>query len=115
MSLGTVTMVDQIGKCFGDIAFIDRITVVGPASYSAGGYTGLLAALKLAANPDRTILGAICTSQRAASGGTALTSMTPTTYDPTLEAIQHWVSSTGAEYAGGTLAAVLFEFLVFSK
>ena len=47
MALGTLTIIETAKSPEGPV-FIDRVTLVGDASYVAGGTTGLLAALRAA-------------------------------------------------------------------
>ena len=120
-ALGAVTDLDEIGQA-GSKIYVDRISILGDADYKTGGTTGLLAALRSLRGDGRTIIGAICTAQRAAgTPNTAVTTKYQVTYDVLFDKFQLWVSATGsldaevAAGAGGTLVARVFEFLVFSK
>lgn len=113
MAIGTVTSVAAWGKSPLDPTFVDTVSVVGPASYTTGGDTGLLAGLRALSTKygARTIVAALCTE----SGGYTAEYLVAT------DLLK--VYGTGsAEKAAGTqvdsatnLSGTTFKFLVISK
>lgn len=107
MSVVTVTVIDSVAGV-GPI-FHDNVSVVGDASYSTGGSTGLAAKLRAATKDARAIIEASCFD----GSGYAVE------YHPADDKMKVFVSADGAqsaEVANATdLSAVTFKFHVISK
>lgn len=59
MALGVLARADKVGQQSSAPSFIDRMTLVGPASYTTGGDVGLAAALQAITKDQRTIVAVI--------------------------------------------------------
>ena len=116
MALATLTLVDHTGEQGGRPRYNDVIKMAGPASYTTGGDTGLLAALRALRGDGRRILNATCTCQRTITG-TVISALTTKLYawqyDPTNDTIQAFNTTSGAE-ASGSLASIQTEWAVES-
>lgn len=106
MALGVLTLTGQ--HMAGPGLFVDEVSLVGAASYTAGGDTGLKAALRVLTGDQREPL---------AVQDIGLNSGYVTVYDHANEKVIHLKSNTGdpLQQASGNLAGTAFKLLVFSK
>ena len=107
MALGALTLTakDNYGTAG---VYVDRISLVGAASYTSGGDTGLKAALRAATGDQREPLAVI---DIGLNGGYV------SRYDHANEKLIHLKSNTAdpLQQASGDISSTAFQLLVISK